>query len=478
MISGSLEATSDERRRSGRLLYWSEHTADVAFETGIQRVVRHLRGGLRDRGIEVCDLAWDDSARTVRSLGSREDRDRLEGSWLLVPEIPLTVIAKGVDPIQIGRAFGRKTAAIVHDLIPIKLADHYDADTRRLFARYYRMFADADLVIATTDHVAGDLRDHLGACGLRVPEIRVIPLPAQLARRPRTVPRPMIPGPPRGLSLLTVSTWEPRKNLPALLRALASVEHEIHLTVAGRRGHFPDYDAAVDALLATMANVTVIDWVDDDKLVDLYRLHDLSVYSSREEGFGLPILESLWLGTPCICHNGSSMAEVAPGGGTLMIDMTDEDAIAAALQSLASEPAVRQRLTAELAARPLRSWMDYADDVATCLGLNAVSALGGHAHAVAAVEVRRRKSEETASIRFGRLLAQMSWLQLSRDESRGLEVAADVRDPVHLQQYSGGDRDGRLASFVEIMEGWKNEFEMVVEQRQGRVEANPVILVI
>jgi glycosyltransferase involved in cell wall biosynthesis len=368
------EATSDERRRSARLLYWSEHTADVAFETGIQRVVRHLRGALRDRAIEVCDLRWDDATRTPRIVGEAGNRDRLEGAWLLVPEIPMTVIARGVDPIQIGRAFSLKTAAIVHDLIPIKMADLYDADTRQLFARYYRMFADADLVFATTNHVAGDLRRYLRRARLRVPEIRVIPLPAQLARRPRVPARPLIQEAGRDLELLTVSTWEPRKNLPNLLRALARLDVGIRLTIAGRRGNFPGYDAAVDALLATMANVTVIDWVDDDTLVDLYRRHDFSVYSSREEGFGLPILESLWLGTPCLCHNGSSMAEVAPGGGTLMIDMTDEDAIADALRSLASQPSLRQRLAAELAARPLRTWLDYAGDVVTHLGLPAQSA--------------------------------------------------------------------------------------------------------
>jgi glycosyltransferase involved in cell wall biosynthesis len=113
-----------------------------------------------------------------------------------------------------------------------------------------------------------------------------------------------------------------------------------------------------------MAEVTLKGAVSDDALAGLYDRSDASVYPSVEEGFGLPIGESLWLATPCLCHSGSAMAEVAPGGGTLMVDMTDEAAIAGALHDFAADPALLARLSAEAVARSLASWSDYARDIA------------------------------------------------------------------------------------------------------------------
>ena len=41
-------------------------------------------------------------------------------------------------------------------------------------------------------------------------------------------------------------------------------------------------------------------YVDDPTLQALYVAADLSAYPSLQESFGLPVLESLWLGTPCL----------------------------------------------------------------------------------------------------------------------------------------------------------------------------------
>ncbi len=56
----------------------------------------------------------------------------------------------------------------------------------------------------------------------------------------------------------------------------------------------------------------------------------------------------------------SSLAEVAPGGGTLMIDMLDDKAIVDALIAMATQPTLLARLSDEAIGRPLASWHDYA----------------------------------------------------------------------------------------------------------------------
>ena len=370
------------------LLSWCDTTIGLPYETGIQRVTRRLAAALERRGITVMPVGWDARHRVMRALTTGAVAASIDeaptGSsdrWLLVPEIPMSALVQDLDPAQISRAYERRVAAIVHDLIPIRRAADYDAHTVGLHRRYFRMFADADLTIATTDLVAGHLREYLRAEGLREPEIAVVPLAAQFADLPRVRTRGPVRGPDEPLRLLAVSTWEPRKNYPLLLRAVRRAQahsgRAIHLTIVGRRGCFPAYDAEVDVLLDGMGEVAVLDRAGDRELAELYRTHHASVYPSVEEGFGMPILESLWLGRPCLCHTGSSMAEVAPGGGTLMVDMADEDAVAMGLIALMSDAGLLDRLTGEALARPLRDWDAYAADVARRLRLSAQ--IGGSA---------------------------------------------------------------------------------------------------
>jgi glycosyltransferase involved in cell wall biosynthesis len=293
------------------------------------------------------------------------------GGWLFVPEIPMDAIVSGISPVHLGRAYGLRTAAIVHDLIPIKLSRDYDAQTVQLYERYYRMFADVDLAVATTDYVSSDLRGYLRARGVRVPNIVVHPLPAQFGDTERRHGKMLSTGLRHSLKLLTVSTWEPRKNLPRLLRAVSRAQvratQPIELTIVGRRGGFPAYDAEVDALLANLPNVMTVESVSDESLADLYESHHASVYPSFEEGFGLPILESLWLTTPCLCHNASSMAEIAPSGGTMVIDMKNENAICDAILQIVQDVELIPRLTAEIATRHLTSWLDYGAAISASL---------------------------------------------------------------------------------------------------------------
>ena len=357
-----------------RVFFWYDTTARQPFETGIQRVTRRLGRALAAAGVDVVPVAFDWRRRCIRTLPiapgvPAAPAALLEAdaeAWMLVTEVPIAMVEQGLDPLQIGRAYGLRTAALVHDLIPVKLADLYPAHTRQVFARYYQMFAEADLAFATTRMIADELRAHLALGGPRVPDMSVVPLPAQLAEIERRLDAPPVRDIDSRLKLLTVGTWEPRKNLPRLLRALRAVTGTcppIELTIVGRRSGFPAYEAEVEALLRDLPNARVVGRLDDHALAACYADAHASIYPSSEEGFGLPVVESLWLARGCVCHEGSAMAEVAPGGGTLMIDMMDEDRIAATLVELATRPELVQRLAEEAIARPLRTWANLADDV-------------------------------------------------------------------------------------------------------------------
>ncbi len=96
----------------------------------------------------------------------------------------------------------------------------------------------------------------------------------------------------------------------------------------------------------------LLDHVADDELRKLYEQASATVFASWEEGFGLPVLESLWHGRPCLCHEGSAMAELLPGGGAFAVDMLDEAEIEAALVSLADDLDLLERLGHEAVDAP------------------------------------------------------------------------------------------------------------------------------
>jgi glycosyltransferase involved in cell wall biosynthesis len=173
---------------------------------------------------------------------------------------------------------------------------------------------------------------------------------------------------------LCVGSIEPRKNHERLLDALDLVRSRhgqaLKLTLAGgAHGLDPDLAPRVRAKVAGAPDVDWVEQPSDEQIAALYEACDFTVYPSLEEGFGMPILESLWHGKPVLCASFGAMAEVAEGGGCYCVDTTDTAALADALWTLASDPDLRRRLAEEARARSFRSWGDYAREVASRLGL-------------------------------------------------------------------------------------------------------------
>jgi glycosyltransferase involved in cell wall biosynthesis len=81
------------------------------------------------------------------------------------------------------------------------------------------------------------------------------------------------------------------------------------------------------------------------------------------EGFGLPVLESVQHGRPCICSARGALGEAARGGGVLAIDTLDAAGIASAMRRLLTEPTLAAELRAQACTRKFRSWNDYASEL-------------------------------------------------------------------------------------------------------------------
>jgi glycosyltransferase involved in cell wall biosynthesis len=92
--------------------------------------------------------------------------------------------------------------------------------------------------------------------------------------------------------------------------------------------------------------VILLNYVPFRLLVGLIRGARAMLFPSLYEGFGLPVIEALHLGTPVMTTNTSSLPEVA-GDAALLVDPYDTRAMALAIQSLDSNAELRAELSAK-----------------------------------------------------------------------------------------------------------------------------------
>lgn len=373
--------------RPVRIYYWTNLIAEQPFNTGIQRVTRLLGAALQRKGVELVPVGWDPAAERMTVIseaglanlarwgGPIPPKETVHvddptGEWLLLPEVTVPAVPPGSNVARLAHSLGMKCAAIFYDLIPEKMADSYPPGAVENMREFWRTFGDVDLALPISWTAASDLQRYLVSQTMRMPTIVPCPLAGDAIGERRRSSESASVDVERPLRLLAVGTLEPRKNYPRLLRALAlarrRADRAIELSLVGRRAEYDELTAEVEHL-AAMGGVQLLEHVDDNELERLYSQADAAVFASWEEGFGLPVVESLWHGRPCLCHDGSAMAELVEGGGVLAIDMLDESAIVGSLVRLADEPGLLQRLSDEAKRRPIRTWDEYAEDVLSAL---------------------------------------------------------------------------------------------------------------
>ncbi len=146
--------------------------------------------------------------------------------------------------------------------------------------------------------------------------------------------------------LLFVGTWEPRKNLPGLLEALALLKTRGEsrvLVIAGRPGWLYDEIFACVKALHLETWVRFIEEVPLEDLIALYNGALLLAMPSFYEGFGLPALEAMQCGTPVVVANRASLPEIVGDAG-LCIDPEDPEDLADACWRIARDTNLAEQL--------------------------------------------------------------------------------------------------------------------------------------
>lgn len=217
----------------------------------------------------------------------------------------------------------------------------------------------ADAIIVPSHTVRRDLCKRLGVPDARVAVVyeaageRFRPASdeavAQTLRREGLAAHPYV---------LSVGSLEPGKNRSRLIAAIHALRlrgSPLRLVVVGQPAWSYETDFALVRRLGLQDRVRFLDYVPASDLPALYTGAAVVAFPSLYEGFGLPVLEAMACGAPVVTSSVSATAEMA-GDAALLVDPRDTEAIADAIERVASDA----DLAADLRARGFRRAAEFS----------------------------------------------------------------------------------------------------------------------
>jgi len=315
-----------------RAVLWSTRRIDRILHRRWLRAHRPQRA-------EPSVFLWRDSLLLPELAG---DRQHVEALRLVTQATPV------------------RSTLVFYDAIPIRHPEFFTPVTLSSYLRSLSLARDVDAISCISHTVRDDLMNLLAVLPRQRPPLLAVhalgaDLPDEASLQPVTFDRPVV---------LCVGTVEPRKNQLRILQAMMSAQRSGSRFVgvfAGNAGWLNgDFRTALAAATAAGHDIVLRENVSNAELRGLYAAAAFTIYGSLDEGFGLPIIESLRHGCPCITSDRGSMREIAEQtGGCLLVDPENPADIAAAIVGLADDPDALARLAREAEEADWPTWQQY-----------------------------------------------------------------------------------------------------------------------
>ncbi len=213
----------------------------------------------------------------------------------------------------------------IHDVVPLRLP-YTTIDNRKRYVRLIReTIARADHLVAISETTKNDI---LELAPEAAPKITM----TFQGVRPTNLPDNSFANLQRLFGLkkqryfVFVSAIEPKKNVGRMIQAFLGANTSFPLVMVGRKGWLYEKELAplkYQEVAKTPRRVIQLEYLDYRLMVSLIRSARALLFPSLYEGFGLPILEAMQLGTPVMTSNFGSMAEIAAQGTAALVDPYD-----------------------------------------------------------------------------------------------------------------------------------------------------------
>ena len=255
-------------------------------------------------------------------------------------------------PIEVA---GAKNIYTLHDLVPLRLP-HTTTDHKRRYLKLMRAIARrADHIVTVSEASKKDIVDILGIAPDQVTNTyQAVDFPTAVTGTPKVQAQAEVRGYlglPFNSYFLFFGAIEPKKNVGRLIEAFLAADIRSPLIIVGKKAWKWEQELRLMDLGAERAGASKaqadeetkriihIDYVPLSLLVSLIRGAKAVVFPSLYEGFGLPVLEAMTLGTPVITSTAASLPEVA-GDATLLVDPYERQSITQAIRRLENDPAL------------------------------------------------------------------------------------------------------------------------------------------
>ncbi len=360
-------------------------TSRSDFTTGIQRVARELVGASVRLGRDPLLVSWnthtgelfsvtgDDAARG----GAPESRDRERqivvpyAAQLLLPEI--AVDRDRAQRLATIALFGAvRSVAVGFDCIPVTTAETAGPGMPGAFSRYLAGVSRFSTVVAISGAAQREFRgwsEMLPSAGITAPAIDRVDLPI--------TPIDVVPASADSLVatyslddhpvVLSVGSHEPRKNHLIVLSAAEALWRDgVDFTlvfVGGNSWRSEEFTELVARLQHQGRQIRLISNASDATVAGLYALARVSVFCSVNEGYGLPVAESLAMGTPVVTANFGSQRDIGEGRGAVLVDPRRPESIAASIRTVLLDDHRRDELVLQTRDIHKTSWTDYSEQV-------------------------------------------------------------------------------------------------------------------
>ncbi len=236
-----------------------------------------------------------------------------------------------------------KTIVTMHDTIFVRYPELYSPTYRRLFSRKVQYACDhATRIIAISEQTKQDLIQFFHADEAKISV--VYQGCSHLFRQPVSDTAIAAAKAKYGLPeryIIDVGAIEPRKNMRRLLYAMAEAHIDLPLVAVGGKSKYAEQMRTLAERLEVP--LIMLHGVNFADFPALYKGAECLVYPSLYEGFGIPIVEAMCVGTPVLTSTGSCFEETG-GEAALYADPNDPTIIGEQLARLLSDKALRTEM--------------------------------------------------------------------------------------------------------------------------------------
>lgn len=247
----------------------------------------------------------------------------------------------------------------LHDLVPLRLPYTTLDNKRRYLKLVSKIVKSADHIVTVSESARKDIIDLLGITPERITNTyQAVSIPSKYVEKPAETVQREVEG-TFGLEyknyFLFWGSIEPKKNIGRIIEAHLASGVKTPLVIVGAQAWKSEeelkllYDENIRSLIhvgnetRTKNKVVQLSYAPFPLLVSLIRGAKATVFPSLYEGFGLPVLESMLLGTPVISSRTASIPEVA-GDAAILVNPYDTQELANAIRTVDGDEGLRRSL--------------------------------------------------------------------------------------------------------------------------------------